>query len=61
MAKITVYKDESFESALRRFKKQFINDGTLDDYRKHEYYKSKAVRKREKRIEAQRRQARKSK
>lgn len=60
MAKITVYKDESFESALRRFKKQFINDGTIDDYRKHEFYKSKAVKKREKRAEAQRRQAKKT-
>lgn len=50
-----VRKDESIDSALRRFKKEVVKSGVLQDLRKHEYYvapsqkrrlKSEAARKR---------------
>lgn len=50
-----VRKDESLDSALRRFKKEVTKAGILQDLRKHEYYvapsqkrrlKSEAARKR---------------
>ncbi|MBU7455340.1 30S ribosomal protein S21 [Leuconostoc fallax] len=57
MAKVIVRKNESLDDALRRFKRGVSKDGTLQEYRKREYYikpsvqrklKSEAARKRNK-------------
>lgn len=40
---------ESLESLLHRFKRSVNDGGVLADLKKHEYYKSKSVKKREKR------------
>lgn len=61
MAKVVQYVDEmtgekeSVDSMIRRFKKLVIKDNLMDDIRKHEYYKSKSQKRREKRKEAERR------
>lgn len=55
MAKVIVRKNESLDDALRRFKRGVSKDGTLQEYRKREFYikpsvqrklKSEAARKR---------------
>ena len=38
MAKTVVRKNESLDDALRRFKRGVSKDGTLQEYRKREYY-----------------------
>ncbi|CAK1222555.1 MULTISPECIES: 30S ribosomal protein S21 [Fructobacillus] len=57
MAKVIVRKNESLDDALRRFKRGVSKDGTLQEYRKREFYvkpsverklKSEAARKRNK-------------
>ncbi|CAK8054025.1 30S ribosomal protein S21 [Eupransor demetentiae] len=57
MAKVVVRKNESLDDALRRFKRGVSKDGTLQEYRKREFYikpsverklKSEAARKRNK-------------
>ena len=61
MAKVVQHVDEmtgekeSVDSMIRRFKKLVIKDNLMDDVRKHEYYKSKSQKRREKRKEAERR------
>lgn len=57
MAEVKVGKNESLESALRRFKKQCQRSGVLSDARKHERYEPPSV-KRKKKSEAARRRAR---
>lgn len=39
-----VRKNESIETALRRFKKSVSKSGTLQEYRKREYYEKPSVR-----------------
>lgn len=39
-----VRKNESIENALRRFKKNVSKSGTLQEYRKREYYEKPSVR-----------------
>ena len=41
-----VRKDESIDSALRRFKKEMLKAGTLQELRKHEYYLAPSLKKR---------------
>ena len=57
MAKTVVRKNESLDDALRRFKRSVSKSGTLQEYRKREFYekpsvkrklKSEAARKRKK-------------
>jgi len=55
MAKVIVNPEDGLEAALRKFKKQVIKEGILDDLKKKEYYKSKSVKRREKSKEARRR------
>lgn len=43
---------ESLDSLIRRFKKGVEKEGILEDMKKHEYYKSKSVKKRLKHEEA---------
>ena len=38
MAKTVVRKNESLDDALRRFKRGVSKDGTLQEYRKREFY-----------------------
>ncbi|HHY12310.1 MAG TPA: 30S ribosomal protein S21 [Firmicutes bacterium] len=53
MPEIKVGKDEPFDRALRRFKRECQRSGILRDLRKHEHYDSPSV-KRKKKAEAAR-------
>lgn len=57
MAKVTAHPGESAESLIRRFKKKVEKAGILEDMRKHEFYKSPSVKKREKHENAMKRAA----
>jgi small subunit ribosomal protein S21 len=43
---IIVKKDESIDSALRRFKKEQLKAGTLQELRKREYYVAPSAKRR---------------
>ena len=53
MAEIRVKEGESLDSALRRFKRQTVKDGTLTELCKREHYEKPSV-KRKKKSEAAR-------
>ena len=53
MAEVRVGKNESLDSALRRFKRQCQISGVLAEARKHEHYEKPSV-KRKKKSEAAR-------
>lgn len=46
MSQVEVRKDESFESALRRFKKQIEQEGILREVRDRKHYEKPSERKR---------------
>jgi small subunit ribosomal protein S21 len=48
LPEIRVGKEESFDSALRRFKRECQRSGILRDVRKHEHYVSPSVRRKKK-------------
>jgi small subunit ribosomal protein S21 len=48
LSEIEVKKDESFESALRRFKKKIEQEGVLREVRDRKYYEKPSERKRKK-------------
>ena len=52
MPSVMVKEDESFESALRRFKKQCEKAGVLSELRKREHYEKPSVRRKKKAIAA---------
>ena len=52
MPSVVVKEDESFESALRRFKKQCEKAGVLYELRKREHYEKPSVKKKKKIIAA---------
>lgn len=52
MASVTVKEDESFEGALRRFKKQCEKAGVLSELRKREHYEKPSVRRKKKSMAA---------
>lgn len=52
MPSVKVKVDESFESALRRFKKQCEKAGVLSELRKREHYEKPSVRRKKKSIAA---------
>jgi len=52
MPSVRVKVDESFESALRRFKKQCEKAGVLSELRKREHYEKPSVRRKKKSIAA---------
>ncbi|MCL6563884.1 MAG: 30S ribosomal protein S21 [Firmicutes bacterium] len=56
MAEVKVGKNESLESALRRFKRQIQKAGVLAEARRHEHYEKPSVR-RKKKSEAARKKA----
>lgn len=58
--KVTVRKNESFDDALRRFKRNVTKDGTLQEVRKREYYVKPSVQKKLKSEAAQKRNRKKS-
>jgi small subunit ribosomal protein S21 len=55
MSGIRVREGESFESAMRRFKKLCEKVGVLADMRKHEAYEKPSVKKKKKAIAARKR------
>lgn len=46
MSKIEIRKDESFESALRRFKRKIEQEGILRELRDRKHYEKPSERKR---------------
>lgn len=52
MTTVIVREDESFESALRRFKKQVEKAGVLSEMRKREHYEKPSVRRKKKALAA---------
>ena len=56
MTMVIVGKDESIESALKRFKRKCQKDGIIGDLRKKEFYESPSV-KRKKKSEAARKRS----
>jgi len=48
LPQIEIRKDESFESALRRFKKKIEQEGILKEVRDRKYYEKPSERKRKK-------------
>lgn len=55
MPQITLKEGESFESALRRFKKQCEKAGILSEIRKREHYEKPSVKRKKKMIAAKKR------
>lgn len=60
MPGIFVKEGESFESAIRRFKKQCEKSGILADFRKREHYEKPSVRRKKKSIAARKRSIKKT-
>lgn len=54
MTEVKVGKDESLDSALKRFKKKLQEDGVLADIRRHEYYEKPSEKRNRKRAQAKR-------
>ena len=52
MPHVVVKEDESFESALRRFKKQCEKAGVLSELRRREHYEKPSVRRKKKTLAA---------
>lgn len=44
MVKTIVHENESIDDALRRFKRSVSRSGTLQEYRKREFYEKPSVR-----------------
>jgi small subunit ribosomal protein S21 len=59
MAGVKVREGESFESALKRFKKQCEKAGILSEIRKREHYEKPSVRKKKKAMAAKKRMLKK--
>lgn len=57
MPGVRVRENESFEGALRRFKKQCEKSGILSEIRKREYYEKPSVQKKRKMIAARKKMA----
>ncbi len=55
MPGVKVRDDESFEQALRRFKKQCEKAGILSELRKREYYEKPSVKRKKKMAAAKKR------
>lgn len=55
MPVVRVRANESFESALRRFKKQCVKEGIFSDIRKRKYYEKPSVKRKKKAMAARKR------
>ena len=53
MPSVRVRESDSFENALKRFKKQCEKEGLLSEIKKREHYDKPSVKKKKKAIEAQ--------
>ncbi|MCX5813405.1 MAG: 30S ribosomal protein S21 [Proteobacteria bacterium] len=61
MPAVIVREGESFESALKRFKKQCEKTGILSEIKKREHYEKPSVRKKKKMLAAKKRALKKLK
>ncbi len=61
MLGVKVKENESFESALRRFKKQCEKAGILSEMRKREHYEKPSVRRKRKAIAARKKATKRQK
>lgn len=61
MLGVKVKENESFESALRRFKKQCEKAGILSEMRKREHYEKPSVRKKRKALAARKKATKRQK
>lgn len=61
MPLVKVRENESFENALRKFKKACEREGILSEVRKREHYDKPSVRKKKKTIAARKKAAKKYK
>jgi len=61
MPLVKVRENESFENALRKFKKACEREGILSEVRKREHYDKPSVRKKKKTIAARKKAAKKFK
>lgn len=52
MTSVRVKDDESFDSALKRFKKQCEKSGVLSEFRKREYFEKPSVKRKRKALAA---------
>ena len=59
MSGIVVKDNESFESAMRRFKKQCEKAGILSEVRKREFYEKPSIKRKKKALAARKRMAKK--
>ncbi len=59
LTSVVVKEDESFESALRRFKKQCEKAGVLSELRKREHYEKPSVRRKKKALAARKKMLKK--
>ena len=50
---VVLREDESIESLIKRFKKKFIKSGITQDLWKKSYYEKPSIKRKKKRIEAQ--------
>lgn len=55
MTRVIVKEGESFESALRRFKKQCEKSGIIAEIRKREHYEKPSIKRKKKSIAARKR------
>lgn len=55
MPGVKIHEDESFEQALRRFKKQCEKAGILSELRKREHYEKPSVKRKKKMAAAKKR------
>jgi len=61
MAGIRIRENESFENALRRFKKQCEKTGIISEIRKREHYEKPSVKRKRKALAARKRALKKMK
>ncbi len=59
LTSVVVKEDESFETALRRFKKQVEKTGLLSELRKREHYEKPSVRRKKKALAARKKMLKK--
>ena len=48
MAKVVARENESVDDLLRRFKRQVNNENIIEEYRKHDFFLKKSLKRKEK-------------
>ena len=59
MPVVTVRDDESFENALRRFKRKCEKEGILTELKKRQHYEKPSVKRKRQAVQARKKMARK--